>query len=97
MMGTGRTAKSYGYLFIIVSPANPRTPRPNTIGNASVGRGRWKSKAKQGGEVVQQGLEEGALKVAEGWGYLRWASILVLLIGVDRDVMVCGTSAWSLG
>ena len=95
-MGTGRTAESYGYLLIIVSPANPRTPRPNTIDNARVGRGGRKSKTSQGGEVIEQGLEEGALKVLEGWGYLRRASILVFLIGVYRDVMVCGTSAWSL-
>lgn len=96
-MGTRRSAKSNGSLLVVVSPANPCAPRPNTIDDARVGRGGWKSKTSQGGEIVEQGLEEAALKVLEGWGYFRRASILVLLIGVYRDVVVRGTSALFLG
>jgi len=93
MMGTGRTTKPYGYLLIIVSPADPCAPRPNAINNASIGSGGRKSETNQSGEIVEQGLEEGAFKMVEGWSYLRRAGILVFLIGVYGDVMVCGISA----
>jgi hypothetical protein len=93
MMGTRRTTKPYGCLLIIVSPADPRAPSPDAINNTSVGSGGRKSKTSQSGDIVEQGLEEGAFKVVEGWGYLRWAGILVFPIGVYGDVMMCGTSA----
>ena len=96
-MGTGRTAESYGYLLIVVSPADPRASGPNTIDNASVGSCGRESETSQGGDIVEQGLEEGAFEVLEGWSYLRRASVFLFLIGVYGDVMVCGTSAWSLG
>jgi hypothetical protein len=68
MVGTGGATESYGYLLIVVSPADPRAPRPNAISNAGVGRGSRKSKTNQGGDIVEQGLEEEAFKVVEGWG-----------------------------
>ncbi len=97
MVGTRRTTEPYGYLLIIVSPADPCTPRPNAIHDASVGSGGRKCKRNQSGEVVEQGLEEGAFKVMEGWGYLGRAGILVFLIGMYGDMMVCGISALSEG
>lgn len=93
MMGTRRTTEPYGYLLIIVSPADPCAPRPNAVHNASVGSRSRKSKRNQSGEVVEQGLEEGAFKMIEGWGYLRRTGILVFLIGVYGDMVVCGISA----
>ena len=70
MVGIGRTTESYGCFLIVISPADPRTPRPNAIDNASVGSGVRKSKTNQGGDIVKQRLEEGAFKEIEGWGYL---------------------------
>ena len=93
MVGTRRTTEPYGNLLIIVSPADPRAPRPNAISNASVGSGSWKSERNQSGEVVEQGLEEGTFRLIEGWGYLRWTGILAFLIGMYGDMVVCGISA----
>ena len=88
MVGTRRTTEPYGYLLVIVSPADPCAPRPNAINNASIGSGCRKCKRNQSGEVVEQGLEEAAFKVIEGWGYLRRAGIFVFLIGMYGDMMV---------
>jgi hypothetical protein len=97
VVGIRRTAESYWCRLIVIPPAYPRAPGPSTIDNANVGRGNRESKTSQSGGVIEQGLEEGAFKRREGWGYLRRTSISVFLIGVYGDMMMCGTSTWSLG